>query len=405
MNSELRLKTRSARKKTRGDLKSFGATEPESNRLEKVSIVIPAYNEAKRLPESMRALLDEVPGSQECEIVIVDDGSSDDTCEVARAALEPFARARLLSLPRHHGKGAALRSGIGSCTGESVVLMDADMASNPSWINNAVALLDSLGGDCGMVIGSRAHPDSKIGAHPIHRTMAGKIFNALTRSISGLDTKDTQCGSKALRGSLAALVSTLCSVEGFAFDVEAILLTKALGYQVEELAVEWHHVGGSHVNWLQDPLVMTMEVAKAKRRVRPDRPLSVLEVRWSSTNIAVSQAAAQESLDDLLKQQLRAGTLVVSTAEAALIVQACSSRVSHREELSRVRERLSRTAKDLRLEPRTLSLANLGQWARRGHAWLVPSRFERDLRGDLVSKSGARTSRGASTTTNSLAAC
>jgi len=404
MDNQVRLRTGSTKRKKRGDLKSLGVIAPQPSWLGKVSIVIPAYNEAKRLPGSMRALLDEVPGSQECEIVIVDDGSSDGTSEVARAALEPFARAKLLSLPRHRGKGAALRSGMGCCTGESVVLMDADMASNPCWLNDAVALLNTQGKDCGMIVGSRAHPDSTIGAHPIHRTITGRVFNAMTRGISGLHNKDTQCGSKALRGSLAALVSTLCSVEGFAFDVEAILLARALGYHVEELAVEWHHVGGSHVNWLRDPLVMTLEVAKATMRIRPNSPVSVLEVTWSS-NVAASPETAQRSLDDLLRAQLRAGTLVVSTREAALIVHAGSASISHREELMHVGKRLSLATNDLKVEPYTISLAELGQWARGGQAWLVPSRSGRDLRGDVMIEPAGRRLRGASTTTNSLAAC
>jgi len=405
MNSELRLRTRPRPNENQRVLHDVDSLHFSC--LEDVSIVIPTYNEAGRLASSMKSLLDEVPGSRTCEVIVVDDGSSDDTCQVALTSLEPFDNPKLVSLPENRGKGAAIRCGLQSCTRESVVIMDADMASSPTWLNDAIALLHA-NEDLGLVIGSRAHPDSRIGAHPLHRTIAGRVFNSLTRALSGLQAKDTQCGSKAVNGSLAALMSALCSVEGFAFDVEAILLARALGYEVEELPVEWHHVQGSHVRWMRDPLVMTLEVAKARRRIQPESPVASLRVTWSRAR-ETSKEHDRQALADLLMRQLRAGTLVISTNDGALIVRSEGLGVPERDELERVGERLRMASTELKVEPCTLTLAELGEGARKGRAWLVPSRQEKGKPSASASISSPeqnlQVSKDVSTTTKHLTAC
>jgi len=205
-----------------------------------LSIIVPAYNEESRLPETLRKITHYLGRTdwQFHEVLVVDDGSTDAT---ARAA-EGFEGVRVLHNPGNRGKGYSVRHGMREARGEWRLFSDADLST-------PIEELDKLWNTGAPVaIGSRALDRSLIGTHqPGIRESAGKVFNAVMRLATGLNIADTQCGFKLFRADVAKAVFPRQLLERFGFDAEVLFIADRLGYRIAEVPVIWNHVDGSKV--------------------------------------------------------------------------------------------------------------------------------------------------------------
>jgi dolichyl-phosphate beta-glucosyltransferase len=213
-----------------------------------LSVVIPAYNEAERLPRTLARVLEYLAaGGRSHEILVVDDGSRDGTAEVARAV--GGEAVRVLVNPQNRGKGYSVRRGMLAALGARRLMTDADL-STP--IEELPRLMDRMDAGVPVVIGSRALPESKIQVHqPRYRENMGRVFNLFVRLLLAPDLHDTQCGFKLFTAEAADLVFRLARMEGFAFDVEAVFLARRRGLAVAEVPVTWRNDAASRVGLLK----------------------------------------------------------------------------------------------------------------------------------------------------------
>lgn len=251
-----------------------------------LSVVIPAFNEAERLPRLLRSLPDFVEVDH-TEVIVVDDGSSDTTVAVAEHELTGFTNGRVLSLVSNQGKGAALRAGVAAARGARVVFMDADMATD---LGDLAPLLAALG-DHAVAIGCRVSAGSRVSSGSRHRRLMGTSFNWMIRRITPLGLSDTQCGFKAFRGPEAKVLFHLSEEDGFAQDVEILALAAQLGLSIAEVPVRWTEVAGSKVNPVTDSLRTATELVS--RRLRGNRQAVITGVTISAPQIDVAIAAKE----------------------------------------------------------------------------------------------------------------
>jgi dolichyl-phosphate beta-glucosyltransferase len=233
-----------------------------------ISIVIPAYNEERRLPaalERVRAYLDGRRWSFS-EVVVVDDGSTDKTAEVG----ERFG-ARVLANPGNRGKGYSVRHGRLEARGEWALITDADLSTPIEELETLWRAAAEAGAE--VAIGSRALDRSLIGVHqPAMREYGGRIFNLAMRWITGLPFRDTQCGFKLFSARAAGEIFRLQRLDGFGFDVEVLVLARELGYRVVEVPVRWNDVLGTKVSLRRgltaflDPLRVVWNLRTGKYR-------------------------------------------------------------------------------------------------------------------------------------------
>lgn len=252
-----------------------------------LSIVIPAYNESARLPISMPELLDTV--DPDAEIIVVDDGSSDDTRQVATDLLRGRPRSGVLSLGRHEGKGAAVRAGMSQASGASIMFMDADLATDLTHMRPLLERLERSH----IVIGSRSAPGAVTSGLTPSSDAAHRAFNALARSTTGMDITDFQCGFKAFRAPEGKLLFHLLEERGFAFDVELLALADRIGYGIAEVPVHWRAVRGSHVRIVVDSAVMTTQIARIAVRTRIGKAVSSLEAWGRSPEMSTEELTSE----------------------------------------------------------------------------------------------------------------
>jgi len=234
----------------------------------KLSVIIPAYNEAGRLPATIKEAYAWLSGhfantqNNEFEIIVVDDGSSDATVEKAEEMIAGRPQLKVLKQPRNRGKGAAVRRGMLEATGHIRLFMDADHSTH---IRETVKVLDAIHKGADMVIASRQHPESDISVSQSWlRENMGKSFNFLMRSLVGLKMEDTQCGFKAFTAEAADAVFSRQKLEGFSFDVELLFLASKLGFKVAEIPVEWINEPNSRVRMLADPALMFADILRIR---------------------------------------------------------------------------------------------------------------------------------------------
>ena len=227
-----------------------------------LSIVIPAYNEEERLGASLDRILEYAARrSGDHEILVVDDGSTDQTAAVA--GRYPGPPVTVLRLERNRGKGAALRAGVLASRGDWVLLCDADL-STPI---EDLELLESRAGEAELVLGSRAVPEADITRRqPLYRELMGKIFNGILRLLGLVEQRDTQCGFKLIRGDVARELFGGLSIERFAFDVELVCSAHDRGYRVVEQGVRWEDSPNSRVHPIRDSLNMFLDVLRLRLR-------------------------------------------------------------------------------------------------------------------------------------------
>lgn len=229
-----------------------------------LSIVVPAYNEERRLGATLGRLLGWAEeAGRAVEVVVADDGSTDATAEVARRAGD--ARVRVLRLEANRGKGAALRAGVAASRGELVLVSDADL-STP--IEEVERLERELAG-ADVAIGSRAVGGARITERqPFWREWSGRAFNAILRLLAVSGFRDTQCGFKLLRGDVARELFARLTIDRYAFDVELLWLAGRLGYRVREVGVEWRNDRSSRVRLWRDGPHMLVDVVRFRWRHR-----------------------------------------------------------------------------------------------------------------------------------------
>jgi glycosyltransferase involved in cell wall biosynthesis len=232
-----------------------------------LTLVVPTFNEADRLTHG----LDRLRGAaaegavdlDATELLLVDDGSGDETRATARRLADQFPNARVVTFPRNQGKGAAVRAGILSATGDKVAFADADMAIDPSLLPSLLEALDRVP----VAVGSRAvHGHVDYGTRL--RTDAGRAFNLAVRALGGVHLADTQCGFKGFRRGPALLLALLQTTQGYAFDVELLWLANRLGLDIEVVPVTWLDVPGSSVRVVRDSARMLLDLVAARRRSR-----------------------------------------------------------------------------------------------------------------------------------------
>jgi dolichyl-phosphate beta-glucosyltransferase len=229
------------------------------------SVVIPAYNEARRLPRYLGEILAHLDGRNEpYEVLIVDDGSTDGTAQAVSTVARAHPAVRVLRSDRNEGKGAAVRRGMLAARGDLRLFTDADGATPIGELKRLEAAL-AAGAD--IAIGSRGRHDASVSivARP-HRVMAGRLFSWIVRAVAVPDVRDTQCGFKAFTAKAAGELFARLKTSGFAFDVELLMLARSAGYRVVEVPVNWTDQAGSKVRVLGDGPGMLREIVLARLR-------------------------------------------------------------------------------------------------------------------------------------------
>lgn len=213
-----------------------------------LSIVIPAYNESARLPDTLRRIEAWLAASpwDFHEILVVDDGSKDRTAEAAEAFASRNPNIRVLRNPGNRGKGYSVRHGMREARGEWRLFTDADLSAPIEELDKLWRALEEHNAQ--IAIGSRALDRSLIGVHqPGFRETAGKIFNAVMRIVAGLPFSDTQCGFKLFSARAARDIFPRQTLERFGFDVEILFIARRFRHKTVEVPVRWNHVEGSKV--------------------------------------------------------------------------------------------------------------------------------------------------------------
>jgi len=237
-----------------------------SGMLPKLSIVIPAFNEAARVERSIRKIVDYLRERRENgELIVVDDGSQDDTSTIAEnvARDSEHVVTRVIRYADNRGKGYAVRLGLLEAQANIALFSDADL-STP--VTETQKLIDPIrNGECDLTFGSRALDRKLIGVHqPWRREQGGRIFNLIVRVATGLPFWDTQCGFKAFRMSVCRPLIEAAQIDRFGFDVELIYLAHLAHLRLREIPVRWDHTAGgpldSSGNYSRDSLRMINEV-------------------------------------------------------------------------------------------------------------------------------------------------
>ncbi len=228
-----------------------------------LSVIIPAFNEAERIVSSLNSVAAYL-GAQTYawEILIVDDGSADDTASLVSRAAQELNGVRLLRR-EHFGKGWAVRAGMLEARGIYRFMCDADLAMPIEWLNEFLEKMDA-GAD--IVIGSREIFGARRYDEPLYRHLRGRIFNWVVRAVAIRGFQDTQCGFKCFSEAAADSLFSRQRTRGMGFDVEILYLAAKLGYSVLEMPVEWRHQPGSKVRPGLDSLDMLKDTLLIRLR-------------------------------------------------------------------------------------------------------------------------------------------
>ena len=235
-----------------------------------VSIVIPAYNESERLAGPLRTILEFIVStSLNAEMIVVDDGSSDGTAEVARIAFAttPGVSTSIIRYEANRGKGFAVKTGLRAAKGDVGLFTDADLSTPIEEMSKLVEPVRR--GDFDVTFGSRALDRSLIGTHqPWRREQGGRVMNLLIKTMSGLPFYDTQCGFKAFNMMKFRTLLELMTVDRFGFDIEFLFVANLHGLRLKEIPVRWNDVAGSKVSVFRDTRRMISELAQIRKNAR-----------------------------------------------------------------------------------------------------------------------------------------
>jgi dolichyl-phosphate beta-glucosyltransferase len=228
-----------------------------------ISIVIPAYNEELRLGPTLNRVLDFVRlQAWDAEVIVVDDGSRDDTADIVREYAQSNGIVRLVQNPGNRGKGYSVRNGVLNARGRIILFTDADLSSP---IEEASKLLEGLEAGADIAIGSRwMRKELQTKRQSVARQVLGRVFNLLLRMVLRLDFKDTQCGFKAFRRSAAKAVFSLQRIEQWGFDPEILFLARRAGFKVVEVPVRWGHDSATRINPVADGSRMVADMLRIR---------------------------------------------------------------------------------------------------------------------------------------------
>jgi len=193
----------------------------------KLSVIVPAYREARHIQENLGKLLHELDRlGRTYEVIVVSDGNTDETAREAELVVSPHIK--VIEYNRNMGKGYALRCGVAHSSGELVTFIDADMELDPRYIKGFIAVMESF--DCDAVVGSKRHPMSNV-RYPPFRRFQSLIYQLLIRTLFRINVRDTQTGLKLFRREVLEEVVPLLAIKRFAFDLELLVVARQLGYR------------------------------------------------------------------------------------------------------------------------------------------------------------------------------
>jgi len=230
-----------------------------------LSLVIPAYNEAQRLPPylaSVRIHLDASYG-KDYEVIVVDDGSDDGLAEILEASARDWPQLRRLKHDENRGKGAAVRTGVLASLGDLVLFADADGATP---IEEQGKLAEAIRGGADIAVGSRL-----VAAADVNRSrargLAGRLFAAVAGRLLRMPVHDTQCGFKMFRGEAARRLFSLAREPRYLFDLEVLALATKLGYRTCEVPIRWQEMPGGHLQLVRDLPGILLNLWRLRRRL------------------------------------------------------------------------------------------------------------------------------------------
>lgn len=247
-----------------------------------LSIIVPAFNEEKRLPRCLEALGEfcaKRPG--ETEIIVVVEKSTDETVLVATEAAAVHPMIQVIANPVQRGKGYALRTGVEHARGEFMVTMDADLSVPVEFLESFVEIMrdDPL---VDVLVGNRQHSESVIEVRQsFFRQSLGKVFNCCVRLLGVSSLRDTQCGFKLFRRKAARAIFSRQTIDGFACDVETLFLAEKMGFVIRDLPVTWINSPNSRVKIVRDSVAMLVDLVRVRaivRRTLAGKPLRKSEL-------------------------------------------------------------------------------------------------------------------------------
>lgn len=238
-----------------------------------LSVVVPAFNEEQRIQRTLERLA-EYYDAQDYgyDVCVVSDGSTDQTDEIVRRFAQAHPLFKLERVEPNQGKGAAVRHGMLGASGDYVLFCDADLATPQE---ETEKLLPRVIAGADVAIGSRPLRDSRLEIRqPWYREMLGRTFNGVVQMLAIRGIADTQCGFKVFRREASQEVFRRCRLNGFSFDLEALMIARDLGYRIEEIPIRWMHQEGSKVRVLRDGTQMVLDLIKLRvkgkrRRLEP----------------------------------------------------------------------------------------------------------------------------------------
>jgi glycosyltransferase involved in cell wall biosynthesis len=230
-----------------------------------LSLVIPAFNEAARLPATLTKINAYLARQlYDAEVLVVDDGSADGTAELVREWARDWPDLRLIATP-HGGKGHAVRAGLLAARGTYAFVCDADLSMPISELSRLVPVADA---GAEITIASREGPGARRYGEPLYRHLMGRVFNAFVRWAVLPGIQDSQCGFKLLRGEWALALARAQTIDGWGFDVELLGIARRQGARIVEVPVAWYYAPSSRVRPLRDAWHMTREVLAVRRNLR-----------------------------------------------------------------------------------------------------------------------------------------
>ena len=256
-----------------------------------ISIIIPAKDESARLPAFLTSVIEFCRSfKRHCEIIVVDDGSTDETAACAESFKNQWPNIKVIRLSRNYGKGHAVKRGFLEAQGEIVLFLDADgstpaqeIARNVHWFEQGYDI----------IIGSRVAVEQGIDVKVrAHRKCIGMVFNFFVHAFLIKDIKDTQCGFKMFRRSVVGPLFGRVYLDGFGFDLEVLYLAKRMGYKIKEVAIHWTHVDGSKVHLVRDSWRMFINILQIKIWHWP--PINMKSLHMSAAEVANMYAQEKE---------------------------------------------------------------------------------------------------------------
>jgi glycosyltransferase involved in cell wall biosynthesis len=273
--------------------------EGEDGRLAhpRLSIVIPAYNECLRIEGTLERVMGCIRTCNwDAEVLVVDDGSTDETTDIVHRWMQTHPRLHMVKNPGNRGKGYSVRNGLLQSAGEIVMFTDADLSAP---MEEAQLLMDAIDEGADVAIGSRWLDKQRQTIHqPLYRRFFGRCFNWVTRRVMGLPFKDTQCGFKAFKREAAQVIFRLQTIERWGFDPEILFIARKLKYRIVEVPVTWGHDERSRMSYLKDGMKMLEEMAEIRRnslRGRYDEAIAALKDTSAMVTPQVARAEHVEA--------------------------------------------------------------------------------------------------------------